>query len=301
MPSPSASRYTFTLNNYDEAELVALRQSLQAEAVRYAVFGREVGAEGTPHLQGYLSFRQAKTFTGAKKVVGHRAHVEVAVADEATNRTYCTKDGDFEEFGTRAAPGKRTDINLFQDAVKAGLKEPSQIREEFPEIAAKYPRFVQQYVRDQQPLVVPRMHALLPWQAYLVEELRLPAPDREIIFIVDREGNKGKSWFTHYYSYVNAGVYVTSPAKKADMIYALYMIDTTPRVVFIDAPRCRTDDNGQNILPYEFLENLKDGAMLNTKYTSEYFRFPPPHVVVMMNQRPNMEKLSADRYVVREI
>jgi len=302
MGPPLARHYAFTLNNYDEAELVALRQSLQTEKVRYAVFGKEVGAEGTPHLQGYVSLSRPQRLSGVKKMVGLRAHLEVAKANEEKNRAYCTKDGDFEEFGTPAAPGKRSDLDEFKIAVKAGLKTLRDVRENFSDIAAKYPRFVEQYIRDQQPQVVPTIHSLMPWQAHLVEDLRLPPPDRQIIFIVDKEGNKGKSWFTRYYCYLHPeNAYRTAPGKKSDMVYALYASLMTPRVVFIDAPRCRTDDNGNNILPYEFLEELKNGSMLNTKYASEMFNFPPPHVVVMMNQYPSMDKLSMDRYEIREI
>lgn len=86
-----SKRWCFTLNNYDETELVSLRQSLSQKEIRYAIFGKEVGDSGTPHLQGYLSSTKAKRLSGVKKLVGDRAHVEVAKGDERQNRSYCSK------------------------------------------------------------------------------------------------------------------------------------------------------------------------------------------------------------------
>jgi hypothetical protein len=47
---------------------------------------------GTPHLQGYLSFRTLKT---VKQVAKHipGAHIEIAKGDSASNRAYCVKTG----------------------------------------------------------------------------------------------------------------------------------------------------------------------------------------------------------------
>ena len=47
-----SANYVFTLNNYqDKPEAVALLNLLPC---RYMKYGREVGEEGTPHLQGMV-------------------------------------------------------------------------------------------------------------------------------------------------------------------------------------------------------------------------------------------------------
>lgn len=97
-----SKRWSFTLSNYDEAELDSLRKALQASS-RYAIFGKEVGKQGTPHIQGYAVFRNAISFKGAKTLFGDRSHVQVAQGSEQDNFDYCSKDGDFEQFG-----GKRS-------------------------------------------------------------------------------------------------------------------------------------------------------------------------------------------------
>lgn len=64
----------------------------------YAVFGREKGESGTPHLQAYVIFKNRKTFTSVKKIFS-TAHIERARGTPQEASDYCKKDGDFEEFG----------------------------------------------------------------------------------------------------------------------------------------------------------------------------------------------------------
>lgn len=77
------------------------------ESVRYAVFGKEVApTTGTPHLQGYLSFKSQKRFNAVQKLLPAGAHIEAAKGTPQQNREYCTKGGQFEEFGVIPKVGK---------------------------------------------------------------------------------------------------------------------------------------------------------------------------------------------------
>ena len=66
----------------------------------YNVFGYERGVEGTPHLQGYVHFKDAKTLSAVSKMMP-RAHLEprLGTVDQAVQ--YCKKEGDYEEFGEK--------------------------------------------------------------------------------------------------------------------------------------------------------------------------------------------------------
>lgn len=84
--------FTFTHNNYPNTELE------DALECKYIIYGKEVGASGTPHLQGFVSFDNATTLKSViKKLPG--CHVEVAIAPDAAIE-YCKKDGDFTERGS---------------------------------------------------------------------------------------------------------------------------------------------------------------------------------------------------------
>ena len=50
-------------------------------------------------------------------------------------------------------------------------------------------------------------------------------------------------------------------------------------------------------ISYGLLEVIKNGKVFSTKYESCLKEFKPPSMVVVINQCPAMDKLSADRYV----
>lgn len=111
--------WCFTLNNPDaEAEA-----TIQGIVCRYLVYGREVGEEGTPHLQGYIEYGRAVRLGGCRRDIP-RAHFEVrrGTAEEAAD--YCKKDGDFFESGDLGGrPGRRTDLELVKTRIDAGASE----------------------------------------------------------------------------------------------------------------------------------------------------------------------------------
>lgn len=87
--------FCFTKNNYANSPY----PTLLGLGAKYLVYGREVApTTGTPHLQGYVAFANAKTISAVRKLLPG-CHITKAAGDSAQNRTYCIKDGDFEEFG----------------------------------------------------------------------------------------------------------------------------------------------------------------------------------------------------------
>lgn len=90
VPPARFRRYAFTLNNFTEDELNKLVKLCQLEK---GIIAREVGAEGTPHLQGYIEFESQKRLDALKKV-NNRVHWEQAIASRIKNIIYCSKDGD---------------------------------------------------------------------------------------------------------------------------------------------------------------------------------------------------------------
>ena len=141
-------------------------------------------------------------------------------------------------------------------------------------------------------------HPLRDWQQELCNALKLPPNDREIIFVVDKKGNQSKSWFCKYYAQVYGDCMRLTPSCKVDMMYAIYSSLKTHSVYFIDIVRSKMDNDGNKLFPYELMDHLKVGQLMNSKYTSEMINFPVPHVVCFSNEAPNMNMLSGDRYMI---
>jgi Putative viral replication protein len=285
-----AKHWCFTLNNYT-AENIA--QILGAEdQYNYVIFGKEVGENGTPHLQGFVSFPSRVRLNYCTQTIG-QAHYSVARNVDHSIQ-YCKKDGDYVEIGQRPVANTRNDLESFKSAVAGGELDMGKLRAEFSEVVAKYPKFALDFVADHMPKKVVSLYPLRLWQQSLYQTLLLPPEERKIIFIVDPVGNSGKSWFSHYYCFLHDNAQVLLPGKKADMSYAL---NPLIRVLFVDAPRSKQGE----YLQYDFLEDVKNGYVFCSKYESRVKQLMACHVVVMMNEDPDMSKLSMDRYCIRRV
>lgn len=291
-----AKHWCFTINNYEENDLLLLRKSSDIPCVRYLIFQQEIGEEGTPHIQGYISLDKKQRLNLVKKLVGDRAHLTLSKGSPQQNRKYCSKGetakaGTLEEYGECPTPqGKRHDLTLLIESVKDGNLDIKSLREEHPDVCAKYPRFVREIISDHTPLPDVEKHSLRTWQKELEKLLDNPPGDRDVIFVVDETGNQGKTWFAKHYCRKHEDAQYMEPGKKADMAYAL---GTTKRVLFVNVTRQQVDH-----LQYSFLESVKDGLVFSPKYESGMKLLPKMHVAVLMNQQPDMTLLSSDRYKI---
>lgn len=108
--------WCFTINNYSEDDC----KLLDALDCKYIIYGKEKGALGTPHLQGYVAFARPVSFVVVRGRLGGAAHVEKAKGSGAENRAYCAKEGQFTERGDIPAQGSRTDLLAVKHMIKAG-------------------------------------------------------------------------------------------------------------------------------------------------------------------------------------
>lgn len=283
-----SKNWCFTLNNYTDDDVT--RVSNLSSVTDYLVFGREVGENGTPHLQGFVCFPLRKRLNQVIAALG-QCHCTVA-RFPIKAAEYCKKDGDYEEFGQMPVTesGKRNDLELFKEDVKQGNIDLKSIRELHSEVYAKYTRFCIEYVNDNNKCGEVANHPLREWQANLNSILNGSVNEREIIFIVDYNGNNGKSWFFRYYEQNHDETcQIILPGKKLDMAMVL---QSGKRSYLFDCPRSKQGE----FIQYDFLEEVKNGNVFSGKYESKLKRFAIPHVCVAMNEDPDMSKLSRDRY-----
>lgn len=116
-PSP-AKRWCLTLNNYSEKEYQELISSISSENY---IIGKETGEEGTPHLQGYIEFKEKKRLTALKKI-NNRIHWEAAKGNKDSNIEYCSKDNNYVTNFKVKKPLKILDDNLLYDWEKDIIK-----------------------------------------------------------------------------------------------------------------------------------------------------------------------------------
>lgn len=92
-----SKRFMFTLNNYTEEDV----ERISRLPYHYMVLGREVSQNGTRHLQGYVTFLNARSLSVMRNTHLAPGHVEIATRDSAYCIRYCEKSGNSVEYGKR--------------------------------------------------------------------------------------------------------------------------------------------------------------------------------------------------------
>lgn len=144
----ASKRWCFTLNNYEDRDQDRLRGLVGSGEVRYLIFGRETGSNQTPHLQGYIELQARRRLGGLKELLGNnRFHLEPAVGNPTQNREYCSKDGDFEEFGDfcEQTQGRRSDLAQVAASISEGA-DLRRVAEDHPVEFIKFHRGIEKLI-----------------------------------------------------------------------------------------------------------------------------------------------------------
>lgn len=139
--------FCFTINNYNEEEEQTLQTlANQKNKVTYLIYGREVGENGTRHIQGYIEFLNRQRFAGAKRMLGNRCHLERRLGTSTEAAEYCRKDGDVFENGeiSVSKQGHRSDLDSLHESLKA-KKSLAEISDEHFGVFLKYERTIRSY------------------------------------------------------------------------------------------------------------------------------------------------------------
>lgn len=290
--------FCFTCNNPDDDWKSDMEQLVTEQDLKYLVVGYELGEEKqTPHLQGYCELA-CRTRMGKVKAmckIFARSHFEVRRGSPKEASDYCKKDGQFIEFGKlpTSNQGKRNDLVKLRELVAEGITDKLTLYAEC-DAAFRYPQAVSEYVRlSKKAKLTPLNLTLKPWQQALLSavESDQTTANRIVRWYWDLRGATGKTTMARYLI-TNKGAFYCTGGKTADIAHAY---DEQSIVVFDFARSLEEHIN------YQVIENIKNGLLFSGKYNSCMKIFDPPAVVCFANFEPDRNKLSADRWFIKNL
>lgn len=252
--------WILTWNNYTGTDIVFLEDWCKSNCENYT-FQKEIGKEGTPHLQIYFSFKNPRSFKALKETFTG-AHIEPCrnkIAAEQYCRKKETRDGN-EIYQGKCRNKSEFKINVID------------------------------------PLFGKKLY---PYQEMIIDDIiSKPIDERKIYWFYDNIGNKGKSTLIKHLMLNYGEVSIFLNGKPADMKHAVaeHCQSANLENVFIDIPREFFDK-----IAYGAIEELKNGMIFSGKYESKAVLFNTPRIIVMSNYLPIISKLSKDRWCIFEI
>lgn len=141
-----------------------------------------------------------------------------------------------------------------------------------------------------------------PWELELMEMVSGEPNYREIIWIYDFLGNQGKSALSKYMTVQDPESWLMfkdmgTARDAATILQEEIKKGWNSHGMTINLPR--TAENHTRM--YEYIENIKDGAVTAQKYVGGSIIFDSPHIVIFSNWIPTVTNLSADRWRIYEI
>ena len=123
--SHPAINWCFTWNNYCDESILSVQSFFRLQC-KYGVFQREVGENGTSHLQGYFQLTKKNRMAWIKNNLSSSIHLEVAKGSPSQNELYCTKEETrvpgtepFVHGQIGKGKGERTDLQPLVESILA--------------------------------------------------------------------------------------------------------------------------------------------------------------------------------------
>lgn len=249
------------INNYTEEDLTQWNDLLK-ETEKY-VWQFEIGGEKkTPHIQGHIVFKNARSRKAISKKIP-RASIE-KVRNITASENYCKKL-----------------ITRNGEVFEKGFNKTKDLKQRLLEIEYKDVTWK-------------------PWQKKIIEILEGPINKREIHWFWENTGNVGKSYIAKYVC-LRWNVIMASGKTNDIFNQLLEWREINPEIlqfpiIIIDNPRSEF-----NHINYAAIEQLKNGFVYSGKYKGGQVFGLSPHCIVFANTPPNTSEISKDRLKVYHI
>lgn len=271
---------------------------------QFTMNAMRVGREICPttkreHWHASIQFTDEIRVTTLKQIFP-KENLAMKKGNKAEFFAYSKKDGDFTDHGIvdHGNQGERNDFAELIEAVDSGENFAS-VMLKFPKVVARHMPYTKELITNRNYRVAMEKRKLRftneprHWQTGIINMVNDEPCDRQILWVYDKDGGKGKSYMCGYLQ-VHYGAFITTGGKLADVAHAY----DSQRVVVFDLPRTIAD-HCDNV--YTLIECFKNGCIFSSKYQSNLKVFDVPHVIVMANFEPDLERLSKDRWNILHI
>jgi len=147
------------------------------------------------------------------------------------------------------------------------------------------------------PRQVREVSVLYPWQMHIIRDATV-WNTRTINVVIDTVGNSGKSVLKSWIMCHGIGISLPYSNDFRD-ISRMVMDQPKKSLYLIDIPRALKKDALHQF--FAGLESLKDGIAFDDRYKFRTEQFDCPNIWIFMNQVPNLNYLSQDRWRIWSI
>ncbi len=258
---PKGKRWIFVWNNYPRTAGNAVEVFFKARKANCWIYGKEIGDNNTPHLQGYVEFKSDRRFSTLAKFRNGGLHWERAKKNKQINADYCAKEGDWYSMGPIAPKEKLLDP-LDGLSLHSWQKDLSEMC----------------------------LKNCIPHSRFIYWMIGADGAEGKTSW--------AKSFIILHGERLGA-LYVSGKAQDMKHAIASRLKEglIAPKVIILGIPRSKNP----NAISYQGLEELKDGIFFSSKYESRMVVYNTPHVIVLANQGPAEGKLSKDRLKIWDL
>lgn len=255
-----SKKYVFTLNNYENLQIYNIEDWLNKNASIWC-FGEEIGEEGTPHLQGYMEFKNQKKWSEITNGCPdfQKAWSQNAKGNLLQNYKYTSKQ--LLKFYYGGFKPEKIDYKEHIETLFQWEKDILNIIKQKPDKRKIY--WYHEPVGGVGKTVFQKYLVSHYKDKYKIIALSGKCADMKNGIIQFIEKNKGE----------------------------------TPDIILINIPK----NKSLEYFSYEGLEAIKDMFFYSGKYEGGMVCGASPHVFIFSNEKPPLNKMSNDRFIEVEI
>lgn len=130
------------------------------DKVKYIIGGKEICPKTkTEHIQGYAYFKREVSLKVAQKsLCNYKMNMRACKGTPEENFNYCSKDGEYEEYGERPNQGKRNDIHQINEMIEQKVPLKEIVRDATSYQSMRMAELKYKYLEEERPIIIPDVY-----------------------------------------------------------------------------------------------------------------------------------------------